>query len=89
MDTDRPVPAGAFIVNIGDILEIMSNEEFKSIEHRAVMNPETECLSLQHSLTKENNGAIYESVDWDEYLKFALSRELDGKSAINHMKLEN
>ncbi|RVW40668.1 S-norcoclaurine synthase 1 [Vitis vinifera] len=64
----RPVP-GAFIVNIGDILEIMSNEEFKSIEHRAVMNPETERLSLATfcsptveiiigplpELTKENN----------------------------------
>ena len=81
----------------------MSNGEYKSIEHRAVMNPETERLSIATfcspsvetiigplpELTKENNGAIYKSVDWDEYLKFALSRELDGKSAINHMKLEN
>ncbi|KAI6702369.1 hypothetical protein NL676_011505 [Syzygium grande] len=25
----------AFIVNVGDIIEIMSNEQYKSIEHRA------------------------------------------------------
>ena len=97
----RPVP-GAFIVNIGDILEIMSNGEYKSIEHRAVVNPETERLSIAafHSpsvetiigplpeLVKEN-GAIYKSVSREEYYKFAFSRKLDGKSIISHMKLEN
>ncbi|CAI0418414.1 unnamed protein product [Linum tenue] len=41
----HPIP-GAFIVNIGDVLEIMSNGEYKSIEHRAVVNPEKERLSI-------------------------------------------
>ncbi|CAL1376102.1 unnamed protein product [Linum trigynum] len=40
-----PIP-GAFIVNIGDVLEIMSNGEYKSIEHRAVVNHEKERLSI-------------------------------------------
>ncbi|RVW40671.1 S-norcoclaurine synthase 1 [Vitis vinifera] len=40
-----PVP-GAFIVNIGDVIEIMSNGEYKSIEHRAVVDPEKERLSI-------------------------------------------
>ncbi|CAI0418416.1 unnamed protein product [Linum tenue] len=40
-----PIP-GAFIVNVGDIIEIMSNGEYKSIEHRAVVNPEKERLSI-------------------------------------------
>ncbi|KAK9115745.1 hypothetical protein Sjap_014692 [Stephania japonica] len=37
---------GALIVNIGDIIEIMSNGRYKSIEHRAVVNPKEECLSI-------------------------------------------
>ncbi|RVX00242.1 S-norcoclaurine synthase 1 [Vitis vinifera] len=97
----RPVP-GAFIVNIGDVIEIMSNGEYKSIEHRAVVDPEKERLSIATfcspgagaiigplpELTKEK-GAIYKSVSREEYIKFVLSRKLDGKSTINLMKLEN
>ena len=85
-----------------DCEQIMSNGEYKSIEHRAVVNPETERLSIAafHSpsvetiigplpeLVKEN-GAIYKSVSREEYYKFAFSRKLDGKSIISHMKLEN
>ncbi|CAI0409265.1 unnamed protein product, partial [Linum tenue] len=41
----HPIP-GAFIVNVGDIIEIMSNGEYKSIEHRAVVNPVKERLSI-------------------------------------------
>ncbi|KAF5199010.1 S-norcoclaurine synthase [Thalictrum thalictroides] len=37
---------GAFIVNIGDVLEIMSNGIYKSIEHRVVINPDKERLSI-------------------------------------------
>ncbi|KAM7493978.1 hypothetical protein LguiB_028587 [Lonicera macranthoides] len=37
---------GAIIVNIGDILEIMSNGEYSSIEHRAIVNLEKERLSI-------------------------------------------
>nr|CAB3452578.1 unnamed protein product [Digitaria exilis] len=36
---------GAFIVNVGDILEILSNGRYKSIEHRAVVHPTKECMS--------------------------------------------
>ncbi|CAL1405069.1 unnamed protein product [Linum trigynum] len=40
-----PLP-GAFIVNIGDILEIITNGEYKSIEHRALVNDRNERLSI-------------------------------------------
>ncbi|KAI7755238.1 hypothetical protein M8C21_000289, partial [Ambrosia artemisiifolia] len=36
----------AFIVNIGDVIEIVSNGEYKSIEHRAVVNAEKERISI-------------------------------------------
>ncbi|KAJ7978985.1 2-oxoglutarate (2OG) and Fe(II)-dependent oxygenase superfamily protein [Quillaja saponaria] len=47
-----PVKAlpNAFIVNIGDILEIMTNEIYQSIEHRATVNSEKERLSVSHFL---------------------------------------
>ncbi|CAL1407012.1 unnamed protein product [Linum trigynum] len=40
-----PLP-GAFIVNIGDMLEIITNGEYKSIEHRALVNDKNERLSI-------------------------------------------
>nr|GMD08278.1 protein SRG1-like [Ipomoea batatas] len=41
----KPLP-DAFVVNIGDILEILSNGIYRSIEHRAVVNSEEERLSI-------------------------------------------
>ncbi|EES00873.1 hypothetical protein SORBI_3003G182200 [Sorghum bicolor] len=34
---------GAFLVNIGDVLKVVSNDEFKSIEHRVVIKFHTKC----------------------------------------------
>ncbi|XP_039141335.1 protein SRG1-like [Dioscorea cayenensis subsp. rotundata] len=39
-------PPGALIVNCGDIIEIMSNGKYKSLEHRAVVNSEQERFSI-------------------------------------------
>ncbi|EXC16423.1 1-aminocyclopropane-1-carboxylate oxidase-5-like protein [Morus notabilis] len=33
----KPVP-GALVINIGDLLHIMSNDEIKSVKHRVVAN---------------------------------------------------
>lgn len=40
-----PLP-GAFIVNIGDSLEIVTNGNYRSVEHRATVNSEKERLSI-------------------------------------------
>ncbi|XP_047943411.1 codeine O-demethylase-like [Salvia hispanica] len=37
---------GALVVNIGDILEIVSNGVYKSIEHRATVNSESERMAI-------------------------------------------
>ncbi|PRQ50343.1 putative codeine 3-O-demethylase [Rosa chinensis] len=37
---------GAFVVNVGDILEILSDGLYKSIEHRVIVNPEKERISI-------------------------------------------
>ncbi|EMS55194.1 1-aminocyclopropane-1-carboxylate oxidase-like protein 1 [Triticum urartu] len=35
---DVPPVAGALVVNVGDFLQLMSNDRFKSVEHRVVSN---------------------------------------------------
>ncbi|TVU46999.1 hypothetical protein EJB05_06573, partial [Eragrostis curvula] len=37
---------GAFVVNVGDALEVLSNGKFKSEEHRAVIHPNKERISV-------------------------------------------
>ncbi|CAL1353280.1 unnamed protein product [Linum trigynum] len=48
----------AFIVNVGEMIEIMSNGEYKSIEHRAVVNPEKERLSIATFHNPNSNAVI-------------------------------
>uniref|UniRef100_A0A0E0LA29 Fe2OG dioxygenase domain-containing protein n=1 Tax=Oryza punctata TaxID=4537 RepID=A0A0E0LA29_ORYPU len=37
----KPVP-GALVINVGDLLQMMSNDNYKSVEHRVVMNSHEE-----------------------------------------------
>ncbi|KAH9705208.1 Fe2OG dioxygenase domain-containing protein [Citrus sinensis] len=84
----KPIP-GAFIINIGDIIEIMSNGEYKSIEHRAVVNPEKERLSVAafHSPNMNTtigplpnsveDRAIYKNITHEEFIKLVVTSKLD------------
>ncbi|CAN1266611.1 S-norcoclaurine synthase 1 [Linum perenne] len=95
-----PIP-GAFIVNVGDMIEIMSNGEYKSIEHRAMVNPDKERISIAtfHSpnmkamigpileLINEKEQAKYQSVSREEYMKLVLSSKLNGKGLISQLKI--
>ncbi|PWA86604.1 S-norcoclaurine synthase 1 [Artemisia annua] len=96
----KPLP-GSVIVNIGDVMEIMSNGEYKSIEHRAVVNFEDERLSIAafHSpgieamigpLTEliKDNTPKYKTIGSEDYLKLIINSKLDGKSLIDQMRIE-
>ncbi|CAI0418404.1 unnamed protein product [Linum tenue] len=98
----HPIP-GAFIVNIGDVLEIMSNGEYKSIEHRAVVNHEKERLSIAafHSPNAKvvigplpeilkGQAPNYKSISHEDYLKLGAKIKLDGKGKglIHQMKIQ-
>ncbi|KAK9144430.1 hypothetical protein Sjap_004333 [Stephania japonica] len=91
---------GAFIINIGDMLEIWSNGKYKSIEHRVVVNPRRERLSVAafHAPNEDSvigplsdlvkkEGAKYKSIDLNSYYK--LNNTLQGKKHANEMKLVN
>ena len=38
--------AGAFVVNVGAIFQVWSNDKYRAIEHRAVVNENKERLSI-------------------------------------------
>ncbi|KAH7659167.1 (S)-norcoclaurine synthase protein [Dioscorea alata] len=93
--------SGAFIVNIGDIIEIMSNGNYKSIEHRAIVNTDWERMSIAtfHSPSAdaqlvplpeavEKNKPHYRNISFQDYVKMVFSFKLQGKNILDHMKLE-
>ncbi|XP_004233004.2 protein SRG1-like [Solanum lycopersicum] len=97
----KPLP-NALIVNIGDMMEILSNGVYKSIEHRAIVNSNKERLSVAtfstfnldselgpaHSLIGTNNPPIFRRVVVQKYLQDFFARKLDGKSYLDVMKVE-
>ncbi|CAI8593326.1 unnamed protein product [Vicia faba] len=90
----------AFIVNIGDMLEIVTNGIYQSIEHRATVNCARERLSIATFCTTRHNGKIgpatsfiteetpprFKTIGLEEYLKNVFARKLDGKSYLDAMR---
>ncbi|KAI3740317.1 hypothetical protein L2E82_30745 [Cichorium intybus] len=97
----KPLP-NALVVNIGDIMEIVTNGVYKSIEHRAIVRSNIERLSVAtfysssmgtelgpaRSLVAQHNVANFRRVPLEEYFKGFFARKLDGKSFLDYMKLE-
>ncbi|XP_030504188.2 protopine O-dealkylase [Cannabis sativa] len=96
----NPLP-NAFVVNIGDVLEILTNGIYRSIEHRVTINSTQERLSIAtfHNLSIDSviapantlitpkNPALYKTLSNKEYFKDFFSSELQGKSYLDSMKL--
>lgn len=94
----------AFVVNIGDIIEIVSNGVYRSIEHRAVVNSTKERLSVAafhstnldaeigpaHSLINPpHKPALFRKESVETYFKIFFARELDGKSYLASKRIGN
>ncbi|ESR62842.1 hypothetical protein CICLE_v10018344mg, partial [Citrus x clementina] len=93
----------ALVVNVGDILEIMSNGVYRSVEHRATVNSVKERISIAFfvnpkfdarvgpltSLINPDNPPLFRRVLMEEYVKTFFSRKLNGKSHLEYMKIEN
>ncbi|XP_038723415.1 protein SRG1-like [Tripterygium wilfordii] len=96
----KPLP-NAFIVNIGDILEIVTNGVYRSIEHRAMVNSVKERLSIATfyspkldsdmgpapSLVSPENPAMFRRIGTADYFKGYFSRKLGGKSYLDVMRI--
>ncbi|XP_022135970.1 flavonol synthase/flavanone 3-hydroxylase-like [Momordica charantia] len=77
----KPNP-NAYIVNIGDIVQVWSNDKYESVEHRAVVNTEKERFSFpfllyppHHMMVKpleelvnEQNPPKYREYNWGKFL---------------------
>ncbi|CAK8566476.1 unnamed protein product [Lathyrus sativus] len=90
----------AFIVNIGDQIQVLSNAMYKSVEHRVIVNSDQERVSLaffynpksdipieplKQLLTPERP-ALYPPMTFDEYRLFIRMRGPRGKSQVESMK---
>ncbi|XP_044497456.1 protein SRG1-like [Mangifera indica] len=98
----KPLP-GAFIINIGNILEIVTNGIYQSIEHRATVNSMKERLSIATfysakldgnigpapSLITPETPALYKTMSVADYYKGFFSRQLQGKSYLDALKVKN
>lgn len=97
--TVKPIP-NAFIVNIGDQLQVLSNAIYKSVEHRVVVNSAKERVSLAlfynpkgsipiepvKELVWEDRPALYPSMTYNDYRLYIRTRGLCGKSQVESLK---
>jgi isopenicillin N synthase-like dioxygenase len=95
-----PIPGG-FIVNVGDMLEIVSNGRYKSVEHRGMPSQNQERLTLAtfgdpvgeamvgpiSSLFDENYPPLYQTTQYAAYVAAFVQAGLDGKRGLERNKL--
>uniref|UniRef100_A0A0A9BFT8 Fe2OG dioxygenase domain-containing protein n=1 Tax=Arundo donax TaxID=35708 RepID=A0A0A9BFT8_ARUDO len=94
-----PLP-GALVANVGDVIEVLTNGKYKSIEHRAVVNAREERVSIaafhaaKFGETYEpleemvgEGAARYRTISVEDYVKLLLSSKLDGKNIMDAMKI--
>ncbi|XVE53012.1 hypothetical protein DITRI_Ditri02bG0170500 [Diplodiscus trichospermus] len=96
----KPLP-NAFIVNVGNIIEIVTNGTYRSIEHRATVNSERERLSIATfysprydgevgpapSLISPTKPPLFKTMKVEDYFKGFFGRELKGKSYLDTMRI--
>lgn len=77
----QPIP-DAYIINVGDVMQVWSNDAYESAEHRVVVNSEKERFSIPllftpahytevkplEELTDEQNAAKYKPCNWGKYM---------------------
>lgn len=92
----KPTP-GAFIINIGNVIQVWSNDKYESVEHRVRVNSEKERLSIPfffnpshyvmvkplEELVDDQNPAKYKEYNWGIF--YATKR----KSNLKKLHVEN
>ncbi|KAH9294991.1 hypothetical protein KI387_038579 [Taxus chinensis] len=98
----QPIP-GALVINIGDIVQVMSNGRYKSIEHRAVPNDKRDRISIAtvalHSknaqvgphpdLVDATHPALYRTFNLENFRKSLSENKQEGKSALQFCKIQS
>ncbi|XP_057448034.1 protein SRG1-like isoform X1 [Lotus japonicus] len=95
--------SNAFVINVGDIMEILTNGIYRSIEHRATINSEKERISIASfhrplmnkvigptpSLVTPERPALFKTIAVEDFYRVFFSRQLKGKTLLNAMRIEN
>nr|CAB3466818.1 unnamed protein product [Digitaria exilis] len=98
---DVPIVPNALLVNVGDVIEIMSNGFFKSPVHRAVANAESDRVSLVMfytldmekeieplpELVDEKRPRRYRKTTTKDYLAVMFDRFATGARAMDTVKI--
>lgn len=94
-----PPMNGALVVNVGDLLQILSNGVFKSAPHRAMVNltqhrisvayflgpPKDVDISPPLKLVKHGELPLYRSITWKDYLDVKTKHFYD---ALEHIRID-
>ncbi|XP_009377752.2 jasmonate-induced oxygenase 1 [Pyrus x bretschneideri] len=97
--TVKPVP-NAFIVNIGDQTQVLSNAIYKSVEHRVIVNSVEDRVSLAlfynpksdlmiepaKALVTNDRPALYSPMTFDEYRLYIRMKGPCGKAQVESLK---
>ncbi|GMJ07044.1 hypothetical protein like AT3G13610 [Hibiscus trionum] len=92
---------GALVINMGDVLQIVSNDRYKSVEHRAVANGSKDRVSVPIFVTPRmdavfgplpevlENGEqpLYKEVVFSDYFKYFFSKKHDGKQTLDFARI--
>ncbi|KAK9742872.1 hypothetical protein RND81_03G202300 [Saponaria officinalis] len=94
---------GALVINIGNLLQIISNDEYKSGEHRVTANASEEArVSIVvffspgmaddlygplSELVSEEKPALYKEFKFSDFMARVFTKEVVGKEMINHFRL--
>ncbi|ONK64851.1 uncharacterized protein A4U43_C07F30640 [Asparagus officinalis] len=82
----KPVP-NSYIINIGDLIQVWSNDKYESTEHRVSVNSEKERFSIPfflypahytvirpvEELVSEDNPAKYNEFNWGHFFRSRMS----------------
>ncbi|RDX94951.1 putative 2-oxoglutarate-dependent dioxygenase [Mucuna pruriens] len=92
----KPTP-DAYIINVGDIIQVWSNDLYESVEHRVMVNSEKERFSIPffffpahytevkplEELTNEENPSKYRPYNWGKFLVHRKSSNFKKQSEEN------
>ncbi|KAK8683247.1 hypothetical protein V6N13_039312 [Hibiscus sabdariffa] len=96
-----PPVNGALVINVGDILQITSNDRYKSIEHRVVANGSKDRVSVpifvipgadavvgpMPEVLQSGEQPLYKEVVFSDYLKHFFSSKHDGKKTLDFARI--
>ncbi|KAL8162538.1 hypothetical protein V2J09_014027 [Rumex salicifolius] len=91
-----PPKRGALVINIGDVLQLISNGKYKSVEHRVVTSADKDRVSVAvfaspgfsdvvgplPEVVAGGGSPVYREMSYEDYCKYYFGGRLEGKKAI-------